>query len=106
MQVFLSPFAPERLLASDRLRAPNPDCEVCSVAQSRVLVDLSRATLEDLVEGFLRLQLGYGEEISITNEVGLLYDAEETVNLSKKLSELGNSIAHVSFSSLTLFYRY
>ena len=89
-QVFLSPFAPERLLASDRIRAPNPDCQVCSVAQTRLLVDMSRATLNDLVEDFLRLELGYGEDISIKNEVGLLYDVDETDNLDKKLSELGN----------------
>lgn len=50
---------------------------------------MSRATLNDLVEGFLKLQLGYGEEIVVNNETGLLYDVEETENLSKKLSELG-----------------
>ncbi|KAH9224509.1 hypothetical protein DL95DRAFT_378124 [Leptodontidium sp. 2 PMI_412] len=88
-EVFLSPFAPERLLASDRLRLPNPDCPVCSVAQTRLLVDMSRATLEDLVEDFLRLELGYGEEIVINHGDNLLYDVEETDNLSKKLSELG-----------------
>lgn len=93
MQVFLSPFAPERLLASDKLRPPNPDCKVCGVARTRVLVDMSRATLEDLVENFLRLQLGYGEEFSVNNEAGgLLYDMDETENLGKKLSELGKSI--------------
>jgi len=91
-QIFLSPFAPERLFASDRLRDPNPDCPVCSVAQTRVLVDMSRATLNDLVEDFLRLQLGYGDEFVVNNEVGLLYDVEETDNLNKKLSELGMNI--------------
>ncbi|KAM3082441.1 E1 ubiquitin-activating protein uba2 [Clarireedia jacksonii] len=88
-EIFLSPFAPERLLASDRIRTPNPDCPVCSVAQTRLLVDLSRATLNDLVEDVLKSQLGYGEEIAINSESGLLYDIEETDNLSKKLSELG-----------------
>ncbi|KAF7889291.1 uncharacterized protein EAF01_010784 [Botrytis porri] len=88
-EIFLSPFAPERLLSSDKYREPNPDCPVCSVAQSRLLVDMSRATLNDLVEGFLKLQLGYGEEIVVNNESGLLYDVEETENLDKKLSELG-----------------
>jgi len=68
---------------------PNPDCPVCSVARTSVLVDMSRATLNDLVEDFLRLELGYGEEIVVTNEVGPLYDVEETDNLEKKLSELG-----------------
>jgi ubiquitin-like 1-activating enzyme E1 B len=89
-EVFLTPFAPARLLASDKSREPNPDCPVCSVFQTRAYVDLSRATLNDLVEDFLKLQLGYGEkEISVSNEVGILYDPDETDNLGKKLSELG-----------------
>jgi len=50
---------------------------------------MSRATLNDLVEDFLRLELGYGEEFVVSNEVGTLYDVEETENLGKKLSELG-----------------
>lgn len=85
----MSPFAPERLLASDRIRAPNPDCPVCSVAQTRVLVDMSRATLGNLVEDFLRLELGYGEEIVVNHGDDLLYDVDETENLARKLSELG-----------------
>ncbi|TVY42589.1 Ubiquitin-activating enzyme E1-like [Lachnellula subtilissima] len=88
-EVFLSPFAPERLLSSDRYRAPNPDCPVCSVAQVQLLVDMSRATLNDLVEDFLRLELGYGEEIVVNHGDSLLYDVEETDNLTKKLGELG-----------------
>lgn len=89
-EVFLTPFAPARLLASDKSREPNPDCPVCGVFQTRVYVDLSRATLNDLVENFLKLELGYGEkEISVSNEVGILYDPDETDNLGKKLSELG-----------------
>ncbi|RDW85741.1 hypothetical protein BP5796_04066 [Coleophoma crateriformis] len=88
-EIFLSPFAPERLLNPDRMRPPNPDCPVCSVAQTRVLVDMTRATLNNLVEDFLRMDLGYGEEFSVSNEAGLLYDPDETDNLSKKLSELG-----------------
>jgi ubiquitin-like 1-activating enzyme E1 B len=90
-EVFLSPFAPERLLASDRIRPPNPDCPVCSVAETRILVDMSRATLNDLVEDFLRFQLGYGEEIAVNHGNDLLYDPEETENLEKKLTELGES---------------
>lgn len=61
------------------------------MAQTRLLVDLSRATLNDLVEDVLKSQLGYGEEIAINSESGLLYDIEETDNLTKKLSELGMS---------------
>ncbi|KIN01521.1 hypothetical protein OIDMADRAFT_104066 [Oidiodendron maius Zn] len=88
-EVFLSPFAPERLLSSDRYREPNPDCPACSVAQTRVLVDMSRATLNDLVEDFLRLELGYGDEFVVNTETGPIYDVEETENLSKKLKDLG-----------------
>ncbi|AEO71264.1 55ed9a6b-a8f2-49cd-abf6-ef0515ff14b5 [Thermothielavioides terrestris] len=99
-EVFLTPFAPARLLASDKSRAPNPDCPVCSVFQTRAYVDLSRATLNDLVEDFLKLQLGYGDkEISVSNEVGILYDPDETDNLDKKLSELG--IKPDSFLTIT-----
>ncbi|KAE9380196.1 hypothetical protein N431DRAFT_459152 [Stipitochalara longipes BDJ] len=88
-EVFLSPFAPERLLASGRPREPNPDCPVCSVAQTRVLVDMSRATLKDLVEDFLQLELGYGEDLTVNHGNDLLYDPDENENLARKLSELG-----------------
>lgn len=89
-QVFLTPFASARLLASDRPREPNPNCPVCSVYSTSVSVDLSRATLSDLVEDFIKMHLGYGEkEFALSNEVGILYDPDETENLGKKLSELG-----------------
>jgi ubiquitin-like 1-activating enzyme E1 B len=55
-----------------------------------VYVDLSRATLNDLVEDFVKLQLGFGErEFAVNSEAGLLYDPDETDNLGKLLSELG-----------------
>ncbi|KAL2133413.1 hypothetical protein VTI74DRAFT_2414 [Chaetomium olivicolor] len=99
-EVFLTPFAPARLLASDKSREPNTDCPVCGAFQTRVYVDLSRATLNDLVEDFLKLQLGYGEkEISVSNEIGILYDPDETGNLDKKLCELG--IKPDSFLTIT-----
>lgn len=78
-----------RAINSDTLKPPNPNCPVCSVAQARVFVDPERATLNDLIEGVLRMQLGYGEEFSVMNEVGTLYDPELEDNLPKKLSELG-----------------
>lgn len=107
LKVFLSPFAPERLLSSDRYREPNPDCPACSVAQTRVLVDMSRATLNDLVEDFLRLELGYGEEFVVNSETGPIYDVEETENLSKKLIDLGkHCITRLLQSRLTFSYRY
>ncbi|KAJ0300440.1 hypothetical protein COL5a_006713 [Colletotrichum fioriniae] len=89
-EVFISPHNPARLLNSSKYRAPNPDCPVCSVYQTSITVDMSRATLKDLVEDFVRLELGYGDkEFALNNDVGPLYDPDETENLSKKLSELG-----------------
>ena len=79
----------ERVIASDFLRKPNPTCPACSVAQSTLVVDTSRATLKDLVDDLLRLQLGYGEEFSINSEAGMLYDPEEDQNLPKTFDELG-----------------
>lgn len=68
---------------------PSVDCPVCSVTYARLAVDLSRATLNDLVEDFLRTQLQYGEEFVVSSDVGTLYDIEETENLGKQLRELG-----------------
>ncbi|KAI2631643.1 hypothetical protein GGS21DRAFT_491543 [Xylaria nigripes] len=89
-EVFLTPFAGQRLLAPDRPRAPNPDCPICGNYQTGVRVDLSRATLGDLVEDFVKLQLGFGErDFAVNSDAGLLYDPDETDNLGKLLSELG-----------------
>lgn len=87
--VFLAPNGTERRVTTEGLSPPNPSCPVCSVAQSTIVVDPKRATLNDLVEGLLRLQLGYGEEFSINSEAGLLYDPEEDTNLPKTFTELG-----------------
>jgi ubiquitin-like 1-activating enzyme E1 B len=57
--------------------------------QSRLVVDTDRATLNDLVEDVLRLQLGYGDEFSVNSEVGTLYDPDLDDNLPKKLTHLG-----------------
>ncbi|RYC65756.1 hypothetical protein CHU98_g477 [Xylaria longipes] len=82
--------AQERLLAPDRPRAPNPDCPICSNYQTSVCVDLTRATLNDLVEDFVKLQLGFGDrDFAVNSDTGLLYDPDETDNLEKLLSELG-----------------
>lgn len=37
----------------------------------------------------LRSQLGYGEELSISNELGTIYDPDLDDNLPKKLIDLG-----------------
>lgn len=52
-------------------------------------MDPKRATLSNLVEDVLRSQLGYGEEFSISNELGTIYDPDLEDNLPKKLLDLG-----------------
>ena len=52
-------------------------------------MDASRTTLGDVVEILLRSQFRYGEEFVVNNEVGTLYDVDETENLDRRLSELG-----------------
>lgn len=86
--VFLERSGP-RVINTDTLRPPNPNCNVCGVMQSKLIIDPARATLNDLVENVLKLQLGYGDEFSINNEVGTLYDPDLDDNLEKKFSELG-----------------
>ncbi|PYI11503.1 putative ubiquitin-like activating enzyme [Aspergillus sclerotiicarbonarius CBS 121057] len=78
-----------RAINSDSLQPPNPNCPVCSVAHGRLKIDPQRATLNDLVEDILRLQLGYGEEFSIASELGTIYDPDLEDNLPKKLVDLG-----------------
>lgn len=78
-----------RAINSDSLKPPNPNCPVCSVAMGRVEIDLRRATLNNLVEDVLRSQLGYGEEFSISNALGTIYDPDLEDNLPKKLLDLG-----------------
>lgn len=105
IQVFLTPFASARLLAPDRSREPNPDCPVCSVYNTSVVVDLSRATLNDLVEDFIKAKLGFEDkEFVVNNDVGILYDFDETDNLPKKLSDLGENPhpIHIFLDCLTM----
>ena len=85
--IFLTNSA-DRVISSEPLSKPKPGCPVCDVCQSRLAIDLTRATLEDLVESFLKEQLGY-EELSLSSDAGLLYDPDFDDNLPKKLTELG-----------------
>ena len=86
--VFLERSA-ARVINSDTLKPPNPNCNVCGVMSSTLVIDPNRAKLNDLVEDVLKSQLGYGDEFSINNEVGTLYDPDLDDNLSKTFSELG-----------------
>ncbi|PFH56654.1 hypothetical protein XA68_16193 [Ophiocordyceps unilateralis] len=88
---FLTPFASARLLAPNPSRQPDPDCPVCGVFNATITADLTRATLNNVVDDIVRGGLGFGDDrdFSVSNDVGILYDMDETDNLPKKLSELG-----------------
>jgi ubiquitin-like 1-activating enzyme E1 B len=62
---------------------------------SRIEIDPTRATLSDIVNGVLKMELGYGEEITVMNEKGPIYDPDYQDNLTKKLEDL--SIGDASF---------
>lgn len=78
-----------RVFSSEKLQPPKPDCPVCGVAQAQLQLDPARATLNDLVEGVLKSQLGYDKEFTVNNEIGTIYDPDLDDNLTKKLGELG-----------------
>ncbi|CVK87898.1 related to ubiquitin-activating enzyme homolog UBA2 [Fusarium proliferatum] len=92
-EVFLTPFAPARLLAPDRSREPNPECPVCSVYFTSIVADLSRATLKDLIDDIVLSKLGFeGKEFVVNNDIGTLVECFEDgddENLPKKLTDLG-----------------
>lgn len=76
-----------RALNSEPPRRPNPGCAVCGVATGNVDVDSDRATLNDLVNGVLKSELGY-KEMTIMNDIGPIYDPDMDDMLSKKFSDL------------------
>ncbi|KAF4339999.1 ubiquitin-like 1-activating enzyme E1 B [Fusarium beomiforme] len=92
-EVFLTPFAPARLLAPDRSREPNPECPVCSVYFTSIVADLSRATLKHLVDDIVKSKLGFeSKEFVVNNDIGTLVECFEDgddENLPKKLGDLG-----------------
>ena len=89
LQVFLERSSTSRVLSSDVPSPPNPSCGVCAVAHSDLSVDPARATLGNLVEDVLKQKLGYSDDLSVSNDAGLLYDPDFDDNFSKKFSDLG-----------------
>ncbi|KAJ6099405.1 hypothetical protein N7467_000940 [Penicillium canescens] len=90
-----------RAINSESLNPPNPNCPVCSLLQVRVEADPDVATVNDLVEGVLRMELGYGKDLSITHGSEEIYagDGELDDNLEKKFSHFG--IGQNSFLTVT-----
>lgn len=84
--VFLSRSS-ERIFSTEKLSVPNPSCDICGVARLPLEVDLSRATLGDLVNVYLK-ELGYSEDISILTDQ-LLFDPGFDDNLENELVNMG-----------------
>ena len=86
--VFLMSKNTERLITSQPLSAPNPQCPVCSPVYAKLLMsEYGAQTLQDLVE-LLKERTGY-EEFSIAADAGVIYDPDLEDNLQKPLSEFG-----------------
>ena len=78
----------KQVISTETLRPPNPNCAVCSVASTNIIIDPESARLQDLVDDVLKLKLGYGE-MTINSEAGIIYDPDLEDNLSKKFHDLG-----------------
>lgn len=85
--VFLSRSS-ERIFSTEKLSMPNPSCDICGVARLSLEIDLNRATLGDLVNVYLKEQLGYSEDISILTDQ-LLFDPDFDDNLENELVNMG-----------------
>ncbi|GAM85103.1 hypothetical protein ANO11243_031060 [Dothideomycetidae sp. 11243] len=86
--VFLSKSV-DRAMDREDLRAPDPSCAVCGNARATLTINKNDATLGDLVDSILKTKLGYSDEMSISTDIGLIYDPDLEENLSKKLVDLG-----------------
>lgn len=85
-----------RVINSNSLEPPRPNCAVCSAVHGKVFVDPGRATLSDLIE-LLRSELHYGEEFSIVNnKKEVIYDPDFDDNVSKKLRDVTNDLNYVT----------
>ena len=79
----------DRTIDREDLRPPHADCPVCGNAQAKLVANVDKVTLDQLVSDVLKDKLGYTEEISISTDAGVIYDPDLDENLSKVLSELG-----------------
>lgn len=83
---FLNSRSTERMMTTQSLAAPNPECPVCSPVYAKLqLPASSTATLQELVL-MLKERVGY-EHFSIMTDMGVIYDPDLEDNLSKLLSE-------------------
>lgn len=94
--VFLNSRSTERMITTQGLVSPRPDCPVCSPVYAKLLVPAdTTATLQELVS-LLQEKLGI-EEFSITTDVGVIYDPDLDDNLLKPLREYASEAQGHSF---------
>lgn len=87
--VFLTSKATERMLTTENVAPPRPECPVCSPTYAKLHFSKDQSpTLERLVEK-LRDTAGYSGDFNIATEAGVVYDPDLEDNLFKPLSELG-----------------
>ena len=90
--VFIS-RRPDQAFIAEPLRPPNPYCQVCSTMRGQLQISPD-TTLNDIVER-LRLDLDYGEEISLLGEGGkLLFDIDFDDLLDRRVTEIGLTEGH------------
>ncbi|KAK4543542.1 hypothetical protein LTR36_005437 [Oleoguttula mirabilis] len=98
--VFLNSRSTERMVTTQGLVPPRPDCPVCSPVYAKLAVSANtNATLQDLVL-LLQQRVGY-DEFSITTDAGVIYDPDLEDNLPKQLTEYASAAQGNSFVTVT-----
>lgn len=98
--VFLTSKNTDRLITSQSLLPPKPNCPVCSPFYAKLSLPAGESPkLQDLVE-LLKGRIGY-EDFSITADVGIVYDPDLEDNLQKPLSDFGVTIESNGFLTVT-----
>lgn len=94
--VFLASKSTERMMNTQNLGAPNPDCPVCSPVYAKLKIPVGAShPLQELVDE-LKQRFGY-DEFSITTDAGVIYDPDLEDNLEKPLEELAVSVSSNGF---------
>ncbi|KAI9318161.1 hypothetical protein BX666DRAFT_1935453 [Dichotomocladium elegans] len=77
------------LLLPETSSRPNPDCDVCSASNARVVVDVDQAKLSDIINTIVVGKMGMDVEgVSIMDKNRLIYDMDLEENLKLPLSQL------------------
>lgn len=85
--VFLS-REPTHIFSTEKNYGPRPECAVCSVTRSTLLVNPEVTTLRQIVETLLQENWSFSEEFAIVTD-GLIYDPDFDDNLDRTLADLG-----------------